>query len=66
MNSIERDIGRQAPHSAPLSVLSGREYIRGLPTDKRSSVEEARTHPEQLKVCKSVLDGPACIIGLPH
>lgn len=47
------------------SVLDGRDHIRGLPSEKQSPVEEARRHPEQTRGCKSVLDGPACIIGLP-
>ncbi len=66
MNKLERDFDRQAPESAHRSVLDGPQYIRGLPSDKRSSVEEARRHPDEVKACKSVLDGPACIAGLPH
>ncbi len=66
MNKIERDFERQAPESGRPSVLDGPQYIRGLPHDKRSSVEEAREHPDEVKACRSVLDGPACIAGLPH
>jgi len=66
MNQIERNFDRRGPHSGHRSVLDGPEYIRGLPHDKKSSVEEAREHPDQVRACKSVLDGAACIVGLPH
>jgi hypothetical protein len=66
MNQIDRKFDRRLPDSGRPSVLDGPEHISGLPTNKRSSVEEARQHPEEAKACKSVLDGPACIRGLPH
>ena len=66
MAQIERIFDRRGPGSQRRSVLDGPQYIRGLPHDKKSSVEEAREHPDEVKACKSVLDGPACIRGLPH
>ena len=66
MTRIERNFERNAPERGGRSVLDGPQYIRGLPHDKKSSVEEAREHPDEVKACKSVLDGPACIAGLPH
>lgn len=66
MNQIERNFERHAPECGRPSVLDGPQFIRGLPHDKKSSVEEAREHPDQAKACKSALDGAACIVGLPH
>lgn len=66
MTEIERKFDQRLQSSGRQSVLDGPEHICGLPTDTRSSVEEARQHPEETKACKSVLDGPACISGLPH
>ena len=66
MNQVERNIDRRGPGGQRRSVLDGPEYIRGLPHDKKSSVEEAREHPDEAKACKSVLDGPACIVGMPN
>jgi hypothetical protein len=66
MNVIEKDFSRRGPGGQCRSVLDGPEYIRGLPHDKKSSVEEAREHPDEAKACKSVLDGPACIVGMPN
>ena len=65
MNQIDRNIDRRGPGGQRRSVLDGPEFIRGLPHDKKCSVEEARGHPEEVRACKSVLDGPACIAGLP-
>jgi hypothetical protein len=64
MTKIERNFEGRAPQNQRASVLDGPERIHGLPHQKKSSVEEARKHPEQTKACKSVLDGPACISGL--
>ena len=66
MTQMDRRFDQRLQDSGRPSVLDGPEHIRGLPADKRSSVEEARQHPEDAKACKSVLDGPACIGGLPH
>jgi hypothetical protein len=66
MNPKVRSFERPSRPSEHPSVLGGPQYIRGLPHDKQSPVDEARAHPEQAKACKSVLDGPSCILGLPH
>jgi hypothetical protein len=66
MNQIDRKFERRPADSVRPSVLDGPEHIRGLPHDKKSSVEEAREHPDEAKACKSVLDGPACIVGMPN
>jgi hypothetical protein len=66
MTQFDRRFDQCLQDSGRPSVLDGPEHISGLPTNKRSSVEEARQHPEEAKACKSVLDGPACIGGLPH
>jgi hypothetical protein len=66
MNQTTRKFGQQSPGRAVPSVLDGRAHIAGLPHAKRSSVEEAREHPDEVNACNSVLDGPACIAGLEH
>jgi hypothetical protein len=66
MNQTPRKFAQQSPGRAAPSVLDDREHIAGLPHAKRSSVEEAREHPNEVEACKSVLDGPACIRGLPR
>jgi hypothetical protein len=63
MNKIERGFIRQSPDQRR-SVLDGSKYIGGFLSDKKSSVEEARTHPDEVRACKSALDGPACIAGV--
>ncbi len=66
MNANVRKFDRPRTSIEHPSVLDGREHIAGLPHTKGSSVEEARKHPDEVKACKSVLDGPACIAGLKH
>jgi hypothetical protein len=46
------------------SVLDGKEHIEGLPSETKSAVEKASA--EDAKDCKSVLDGPACVKGVPE
>lgn len=41
------------------SVLSGKDTIKGMPKTS------ARRLPDNAKHCKSVLEGPECIEGLP-
>lgn len=65
---MERTNPSLKQHSRPrghASVLDGYAHIRGLPQDKQSPVEDARAHPERARECKSVLDGPSCILGMP-
>lgn len=45
------------------SVLDGPKFIAGLPSKKKSSVEQARTSRPSTKSCHSALDGPQCIDG---
>jgi len=66
MNTIERIRSSQPAERGSPSVLDGRQYIGGLLSDRKSSIEEAREHPEKIAACENVLDGPACIAGLPH
>ena len=66
MNANVRKFSRPETGTEHRSVLDGPEHIAGLPHAKRSSVEEAREHPDEVNACNSVLDGPACIAGLEH
>jgi hypothetical protein len=66
MNANVRKFERPKKDIRDPSVLDGPEHIGGFPHAKGSSVEEARKHPDEVKACKSVLDGPACIAGLKH
>jgi hypothetical protein len=66
MNTNVREFDRPRTGIGHPSVLDGPEHIAGLPHAKRSSVEEAREHPDEVNACNSVLEGPACIAGLEH
>lgn len=48
------------------SVLDEKYNISGLPSDAKSAVEQAREEKDVDKDCDSVLDGPACIDGVPE
>jgi hypothetical protein len=47
------------------SVLDGKKHIGGLPSGAKSAVEQAATDNHAARSCHSVLDGPACIHGVP-
>ncbi len=54
---------QQQPKQRDRSVLDGPKFIAGLPSKKKSAVEQARASRPSMKWCHSALDGPQYIAG---
>jgi hypothetical protein len=48
------------------SVLDGKKDISGLPKKQKAAIERARGDDDAKAECDNVLDGPACIDGVPE
>jgi hypothetical protein len=48
------------------SVLDGKKDISGLPKKQKSAMERAQSDDKAKADCDNVLDGPACIEGVPE
>lgn len=60
------DKAQQRQRRRERSVLDEKYNISGLSSDAESAVEQARHEKDADKDCESVLDGPACIDGVPE
>lgn len=60
------DKAQQRQRRREKSVLDEKYNISGLQSDAKSAVEQAREDKDADKDCDSVLDGPACIDGVPE